>query len=290
MTRSLPPLPAIVSVPLATASSSKTSFPSPPVRVSPPSPPASVSSPGPPVIVSSPPPPERALPPALPVIVSSPSPPITASSPPSPFIVRTRIVAAPVTASPPPETVSSPPLPLMVPTSTLVRVTSTSLSAFRLTPLAPSMIVSAEEPPVTVTRSATPVERSTTNSISGAPEPSTAAPGANWPPLRSMVTFSAPVVPVTTIVSVSAVVAAPHAVTPTMMRPRFAPVPTAIEAESPAAVMLTVAVPAPNAQLTAPWAGAAAASATSTTRTLMSERVRIIGRLGRHFDSYGPIL
>ena len=105
---------------------------------------------------------------------------------------------------------SSPPLPLMVPSSTLLNVTSTSLSPFRLMPLAPSVIVSAEEPPITVTRSCTPVERSTTNSISALPEPSTAAPGANWPPLRSSVTPSAPVVPLTTIVSVFAVVAVPQ--------------------------------------------------------------------------------
>jgi hypothetical protein len=53
------------------------------------------------------------------------------------------------------------------------------------------------------------------------------------------------------MVSVVVVVAAPHAVTPTMMRPAFAPVPTAIEAESPAALMFTVAVPAAKLQVTA---------------------------------------
>jgi hypothetical protein len=36
-----------------------------------------------------------------------------------------------------------------------------------------------------------------------------------------------------------------------MMRPAFAPDPTAIEAESPAALMLTVAVPAAKLQVTA---------------------------------------
>ena len=41
-----------------------------------------------------------------------------------------------------------------------------------------------------------------------------------------------------------------------MILPALAPVPTEIDAESPAAVMLTVAVPAPNTQLTAAWDGA----------------------------------
>ena len=118
------------------------------------------------------------------------------------------------------------------------------------------------------------MERSTTNSISERPEPSTAAPGANWPPLRSMVTFSAPVEPLTTIVSVKSVVAAPHAVTPTMMRPAFAPVPTAIEAESPAALMLTVAVPAAKPHVTAapPVAGRARATAASAALTIVISR------------------
>ena len=166
----------------------------------------------------------------------------------------------------------------MVPSSTLVSETSTSLSPFRLRPLAPSTTVSADVPPTTVTRSCTPVERSTTNSISDVPDPSTATPGANWPPLRSMVTFSAPVDPLTTIVSVFVVDAAPHRVTPTMIRPAFTPVPTEIDAESPAAVMLTVAVPPTNAQLTAAWDGVAATSATSATRSLMSVRVLTIRR------------
>ena len=67
-------------------------------------------------------------------------------------------------------------------------------------------------------------------------------------------TVSAPVLPVTTIVSVLAVVAAPQAVTPTMIRPAFAPVPTAIDAASPAALIETVAVVPANRQLTAPLA------------------------------------
>ena len=268
MTRSLPPLPAIVSVPFGAAPSSNVSLPRPPVSVSPPSSPASVSSPWPPVIVSSPSPPESTLLPVPPVMVSSRWPPVSVSPPLSPVTVRSRSVAAPVTASPPPESTSAPSLPVIVPSSTLVSVTSTSSSPFRFAPPVPSVTVSAPLLPVTVNRSRTPVERSTTNSISDRPDPSTATPGANWPPLRSTVTFSAPVVPLTTIVSVSAVVAAPQAATPTMIRPALAPVPTAMEAESPAALMLTVAVPAPNTQLTAPCAGAAAPSAIRTAEML----------------------
>jgi hypothetical protein len=73
----------------------------------------------------------------------------------------------------------------------------------------------------------------------------------------------------TTIVSVVTVVAAPHAAAPIMIRPEFAPVPTAMDAESPAALMLTVAVPAANAQLTAPSAGAGA----ERTTTIASETI-----------------
>ena len=183
------------------------------------------------------------------------------------------MVAAPVLASPAPETASSPSLAFTVASSTPVRVTSASLSPFRFAPAAPKTIESAPVLPVTITRSWTPVERSTTNSISDVPEPSTATPGPKGPPLRSMVMTSAPVVPLTTMVSVFVTVAAPHAVTPTMTRPAFAPVPTTMEPESPAAVMLTVAVPAPNAQLTAACAGAAAASAaTTSTRAMRRER------------------
>ncbi len=87
-------------------------------------------------------------------------------------------------------------------------------------------------------------------------------------------TFSAPVVPLTTIVSVFAVVAAAHAVTPTMIRPALAPVPTAIEAESPAALMLTVAVPAAKPQLTAPCAGAAAPSTIARIERVTIVRIR----------------
>jgi hypothetical protein len=94
-------------------------------------------------------------------------------------MVRRRIVAAPVTPSPAPERLSPPSLPIRVPSSTLDNVTSTSSSLFRFTPLAPSTTVSAPPLPVTVKRSRTPVERSTTNSISAVPVPSTATPGAN---------------------------------------------------------------------------------------------------------------
>ncbi len=75
------------------------------------------------------------------------------------------------------------------------------------------------------------------------------------------------------MVSVFVTVAAPHAVTPTITLTGVRPGAHAIEPESPAAVMLTVAVPAPNAQLTAACAGAAAPSAAMTsTRAMRSER------------------
>jgi hypothetical protein len=61
-----------------------------------------------------------------------------------------------------------------------------------------------------------------------------------------------------------------------MIRPAFAPVPTASEAVSPAALMLTVAVPAANAQLTAPSAGAGAAT---TAATVASAAIQRHGRL-----------
>ena len=70
--------------------------------------------------------------------------------------------------------------------------------------------MSAPALPATVTRSCAPVERSIANSISETPEPSAVAPGANGPPLRSMVTVSDPVFPETTIVLAVAVVAVPH--------------------------------------------------------------------------------
>jgi hypothetical protein len=61
-----------------------------------------------------------------------------------------------------------------------------------------------------------------------------------------------------------------------MIRPPFAPVPTAIDAVSPAALMLTVAVPVPNAQLTAPSAGAGAATTAATTASDAIRRHRRI--------------
>ena len=111
--------------------------------------------------------------------------------------------------------------------------------------------VAGRREPVTVTRSRTPVERSTTNSISERPEPSTDTPGANWPPLRSMVTFSAPVEPLTTIVSVeergrsAARGHADHDAAGVRARA------DRDRAESPAALMLTVAVPAAKPHVTA---------------------------------------
>ena len=136
--------------------------------------------------------------------------------------------------------------------------------------------MSAPTLPATVTRSCAPVDRSMANSISETPEPSAVAPGANEPPLRSMLTVSDPVLPETTIVLVVAVVAVPHWAAPNMIRPAFAPVPTAIEAVSPAALMLTVAVPAANAQLTAPSAGAGAAT---TAATVASNAIQRQGRI-----------
>jgi hypothetical protein len=61
-----------------------------------------------------------------------------------------------------------------------------------------------------------------------------------------------------------------------MIRPAFAPVPTASEAVSPAALILTVAVPAANAQLTAPSAGAGAAT---TAATVASATIQRQGRI-----------
>jgi hypothetical protein len=90
-----------------------------------------------------------------------------------------------------------------------------------------------------------------------------------------MVTVSDPVLPETTIVLAVAVVAVPHCAAPNMIRPAFAPVPTASEAVSPAALMLTVAVPAANAQLTAPSAGAGA----PTTATVAPNAIKRQGRI-----------
>lgn len=89
-----------------------------------------------------------------------------------------------------------------------------------------------------------------------------------------MVTVSAPVEPLTTIVSVRSVVARPQGVTPTTIRPALTPVPTAIAAESPAALMLTVAVPAAKPQLTAPRAGAAAPSTIARIERVTIVRIR----------------
>ncbi len=84
---------------------------------------------------------------------------------------------------------------------------------------------------------------------------------------------SAPVLPVTTIVSVSNVVARPHGAIPTMMRPRFAPVPTETVPESPAAVMVIVAVVPPKTQPTAALATAGKASrATALTSAVWMRR------------------
>jgi hypothetical protein len=58
------------------------------------------------------------------------------------------------------------------------------------------------------------------------------------------------------------------------MRPRLAPVPTAIVAESPAALMLTVAVPAAKLQLTAACDGDAAAKAVTKAATMTIVRFR----------------
>ena len=186
-----------------------------------------------------------------PVIVSSPWPPAIVSSPLSPLMVRSRDVGPPVTASPAPESVSAPSLPVIVPSSTFASETSTSSSALRFS-------AGGAERDDVAGRGAG--DGDAVEDARGQVDDELdlrkaralhATPGANWPPLRSMVTFSAPVEPLTTIVSVKAVVAAPHAVTPTMMRPAFAPVPTAIAAESPAALMLTVAVPAAKPHVTA---------------------------------------
>jgi hypothetical protein len=78
------------------------------------------------------------------------------------------------------------------------------------------------------------------------------------------------------------VVAVPHCAAPNMIRPAFAPVPTASEAVSPAALMLTVAVPAANAQLTAPSAGAGAAT---TAPTVASAAIQRQGRIILRDDS-----
>ena len=68
------------------------------------------------------------------------------------------------------------------------------------------------------------------------------------------------------------------AAAPTMIRPAFAPVPTAMEAVSPAALMLTVAVPAANPQLTAPSAGAGAATtATTIASNAIARQDRVVG-------------
>ena len=82
--------------------------------------------------------------------------------------------------------------------------------------------------------------------------------------------------PVTTIVSVVDVVAAPQAVTPTMIRPAFTPVPTAIDAESPAALIATVAVVPTKAQLTAPYAVGGIASSTTRTTSAASAVTRVL--------------
>ena len=75
--------------------------------------------------------------------------------------------------------------------------------------------------------------------------------------------------PLTTIVSVLAVVAVAQAVAPSMIRPTFgATVPTAIEAVSFAALIETVAVEPAKAQVAAPRAtDGAAISATRRTGT-----------------------
>ena len=63
-----------------------------------------------------------------------------------------------------------------------------------------------------------------------------------------------------------------------MIRPAFAPVPTATEAVSPAALMLTVAVPAANPQLTAPSAGAGTATtATTIASNATARQDRVVG-------------
>jgi hypothetical protein len=91
------------------------------------------------------------------------------------------------------------------------------------------------------------------------------------------VSVSEPVLPETTIVLVVAVVAVPHWAAPNMIRPAFAPVPTASEAVSPAALILTVAVPPANPQLTAPSAGAGApATAATVASTAIPRQRRII--------------
>ena len=74
---------------------------------------------------------------------------------------------------------------------------------------------------------------------------------------------------------VVAVVAVPHSAAPNMIRPAFAPVPTAIEAVLPAALMLTVAVPAKRAA-PSPSAGAGADKLTTVASDAIQRQGRVV--------------
>ncbi len=100
--------------------------------------------------------------------------------------------------------------------------------------------------------------------------------------------------PLTTIVSVLATVAVLQGGAlgfgPAMIRPALAPVPTTIKAESPPVLMVTVAVPAPKTQVTAPCAGEAAPRAIRRSERVKTVRKRAMVPLVRGFDSSGGIL
>jgi hypothetical protein len=132
-------------------------------------------------------------------------------------------------------------------------VMSASSSAFRLTPSVPNRNVSAPPVPFTETMSrwelvSPNAPRSISSSISDAPVPSTAAPGASGPLLRSMRAAWPPGAPVTVILSVFVTVAAPQGEPPTRMLPATE---RESRAASPGALTVTAAVPAAKLQPTA---------------------------------------